>query len=106
MPQVREQRWWFAACAAGFAVAAVAGGFLGPAVTIFVVVYLLGALLIRFEGERTPVPIPDAAADMPDADDTGSDVTRISDGDAEAARDDSDDDAPHAGALDADSIPG
>lgn len=56
MRHTREHRWWLAACGVGFGLAAVAGGLVGPAVVLFILVYLVGSLLIEFEGERAPMP--------------------------------------------------
>jgi hypothetical protein len=54
MIQKREQMWWLAACVTGLLVAAwAAGGFLGPLLAVFIVLFLAGAVLIEFEsGDR------------------------------------------------------
>lgn len=50
MVQKREQMWWLAACVTGLLVAAwAAGGFLGPLLAVFIVLFLAGAVLIKFE---------------------------------------------------------
>ena len=71
MRQKREQMWWLAACVIGLLVAAwAAGGFIGPLLAVFIVVFLAGAVLVEVDGlERTetepaedgPVPTAEAA---------------------------------------------
>ena len=54
MFQKREQIWWLAACVVGLLVAAwAAGGFLGPLLAVFIILFLAGAVLIEFDGSQT-----------------------------------------------------
>ena len=55
MNQKREQMWWAAACVVGLLVAAwAAGGFIGPLMAVFIVLFLAGAVLVEFDGRETP----------------------------------------------------
>ncbi|MGI9164367.1 MAG: hypothetical protein ACR2JI_15800 [Mycobacterium sp.] len=50
MFQKREQMWWLAACVVGLLVAAwAAGGFIGPLLAVFIVLFLAGAVLVEFD---------------------------------------------------------
>ncbi len=66
MGQKRELMWWLAACVIGLLVAAVAaGGFIGPLMAVFIVLFLAGAVLLEVEGrDRTE---PDVQAQVEDA---------------------------------------
>lgn len=73
MLQKREQMWWLAACVVGLMVAAwAAGGFIGPLMAVFIVLFLAGAVLIEFEGRDHPLPdtggVPEPV-DQQDSDD-------------------------------------
>lgn len=49
----REQTWWMAACLIGLLVAAwAAGGFIGPLMAVFIVLFLAGAVLIEVDGRE------------------------------------------------------
>ena len=51
MQRKREQMWWLAACVIGLLVAAwAAGGFIGPLMAVFIVLFLAGAVLVEVEG--------------------------------------------------------
>ena len=55
----REQMWWLAACVGGLLVAAwAAGGFIGPLMAVFVILYLAGAVLVECEDRERFVPTP------------------------------------------------
>lgn len=55
----REQMWWLAACVIGLLVAAwAAGGFIGPLMAVFIVLFLAGAVLVEVDG-RDPVESDD-----------------------------------------------
>lgn len=55
MFQKREQIWWLVACVVGLLVAAwAAGGFIGPLLAVFIILFLAGAVLIEFDGSQTP----------------------------------------------------
>ena len=57
MNQKREQMWWLAACVLGLLVAAwAAGGFIGPLIAVFIVLFLAGAVLVEFGGGVAPHP--------------------------------------------------
>lgn len=85
MRQKREQLWWLGACVVGLLIAAwAAGGFVGPLVAIFIVLFMAGAVLVEFDGrdravsetataesESVPVDAPETVE--PDA--TEADVT-------------------------------
>lgn len=61
MRHVREHRWWLAACGVGCALAALIGGWVGPIIAVFAIVYLAGSVLIdRDAGDA------DGDADPPD----------------------------------------
>ncbi|MGV0992586.1 MAG: hypothetical protein ACOYB7_10045 [Mycobacterium sp.] len=53
MRHVREHRWWLAACSGGLALAVLVGGFVGPTVAVFAIVYLAGGVLIACESGDT-----------------------------------------------------
>lgn len=64
MLQKREQVWWLAACVGGLLVAAwAAGGFIGPLMAVFIILYLAGAVLVEFEDRERTAP---AAAEVHD----------------------------------------
>ena len=66
----REQMWWLAACVIGLLVAAwAAGGFIGPLVAVFIVLFLAGAVLVEVEGRDRPESEPIADDTEPDATD-------------------------------------
>lgn len=51
MFQKREQMWWLGACVIGLLVAAwAAGGFIGPLMAVFIVLFLAGAVLLEVDG--------------------------------------------------------
>ena len=59
MLRKREQMWWLAACVGGLLVAAwAAGGFIGPLMAVFIILYLAGAVLVEFEDRERSVPAP------------------------------------------------
>lgn len=69
----REQMWWLAACVIGLLVAAwAAGGFIGPLMAVFIVLFLAGAVLVEVEGRDRPES--EAIADDAEPDATDADV--------------------------------
>ncbi len=56
----REQAWWLAACAAGIGLAWLTGGFIGPIIAVFVLVFLAGAALIEFDASRPIEPFEES----------------------------------------------
>jgi len=55
--QKREQMWWLAACVVGLLVAAwAAGGFIGPLMAVFIVLFLAGAVLVEFDCRDHALP--------------------------------------------------
>lgn len=63
--QKREQLWWLAACVVGLLVAAwAAGGFIGPLLAVFIVLFLAGAVLVEFDGRETPRVETDESHDV------------------------------------------
>ena len=76
MFQKREQIWWLAACVVGLLVAAwAAGGFLGPLLAVFIVLFLAGAVLVEFDGRETPRV---ATEESPDVDSEGLEAANLS----------------------------
>ena len=64
--QKREQVWWLAACVVGLLVAAwAAGGFIGPLLAVFIVLFLAGAVLVEFDGRETPQVETPESSDLP-----------------------------------------
>lgn len=100
MRQKREQLWWAAACVVGLLVAAwAAGGFIGPLMAVFIVLFMAGAVLVEFDGrDRTPM------AEIPAARESGpeSETVPAREGDASEA-DVSESHVPEAAASDHDS---
>lgn len=69
----REQMWWLAACVIGLLVAAwAAGGFIGPLMAVFIVLFLAGAVLVEVEGRDRPES--EAIGDDAEPDATDADV--------------------------------
>ena len=69
----REQMWWLAACVIGLLVAAwAAGGFIGPLMAVFIVLFLAGAVLVEVEGRDRPES--EAIGDDAEPDETDADV--------------------------------
>ena len=65
MFQKREQIWWLAACVVGLLIAAwAAGGFIGPLLAVFIILFLAGAVLVEFDGRQPPRP---GTVELPDA---------------------------------------
>ena len=65
MFQKREHLWWLAACVVGLLVAAwAAGGFIGPLLAVFIVLFLAGAVLVEFDGRETPRVETDESHDV------------------------------------------
>lgn len=68
----REQMWWLSACVGGLLVAAwAAGGFIGPLMAVFIILYLAGAVLVEFEDrdrDARNVPAPVEVHDEPGVD--------------------------------------
>lgn len=56
MRHVREHRWWLAACGGGCLLAALIGGWVGPIIAVFAIVYLAGSVLIECESGNTNPP--------------------------------------------------
>ena len=72
MYRKREQMWWLGACVLGLLVAAwAAGGFIGPLMAVFIVLFLAGAVLVEVEGrDRTESGMPESGmpeSEMPEA---------------------------------------
>lgn len=64
--QKREQVWWLAACVVGLLVAAwAAGGFIGPLLAVFIVLFLAGAVLVEFDGRETSQVETPESSDLP-----------------------------------------
>lgn len=61
----REQMWWLAACVTGLLVAAwAAGGFIGPLMAVFIVLFLAGAVLVEVEDrDRSETEVQDGAVE-------------------------------------------
>ena len=69
MLENREQMWWLAACVGGLLVAAwAAGGFIGPLMAVFIILYLAGAVLVEFEDRERNAPAPVEVHDEPGVD--------------------------------------
>jgi len=72
--QKREQMWWLAACVVGLLAAAwAAGGFIGPLMAVFIVLFLAGAVLVEFDGRDHALPdtagVPEPVDGQPSAED-------------------------------------
>ena len=58
MRQKRELMWWASACVIGMLVAAwAAGGFIGPLLAVFIVLFLAGAVLVEVDGRDRTEPV-------------------------------------------------
>jgi len=74
-----------AACGGGFVLAVVVGGFVGPTIAVFAIVYLAGSALIEFERAGADSRAESWACGLVDGD--GVDSDRVDgDGDADGDR--------------------